>query len=85
MLVPNKSTEFSVEGGILYIISETKGTTKFEETMTVTEKHPNIIEFFDPVFLHRALSGRTSMYLERGRLCLKGPEGFVHIIAASER
>ena len=85
MLVPNKQTEFSVEAGILYIISEAKGTTRFEEAMTVTDKHPNITEFFDPELIHRALSGRTSMYIEQGRLCLKGPDGFVHLIAASER
>jgi hypothetical protein len=84
MLVPNKSTEFAIENGILYIISESKGTTRFEEAMTVTN-HPNVIEFFDPALLFRALDGRTSMVIEKGKLCLKGPTGFVHLIAASER
>lgn len=85
MLVPNKTTQFSVENGVLYIISDTKGSTRFEEAMTVTSNHPNVIEFFDPVYLHRALSGRTSMRIEKSRLCMKGPAGFVHLVASSER
>jgi hypothetical protein len=85
MLVPNQATEFSVENGILYIISEAKGTSRFEEAMTVTTEHQNVIEYFDPSILHRALGERTSFRIEKGRVCLRGPERFVHLIAATQR
>jgi hypothetical protein len=84
MLVPNKATEFSVENGILYIISEAKGTSRFEEAMTVAKEHTNIIEFFDPALLYRAINGRTSFRIEKKQVCLRGPAGFVHLIAATE-
>jgi hypothetical protein len=85
MLVPNQATEFSVENGILYIISDAKGTSHFEEAMTVTTEHQNVIEYFDPAMLYRALNGRTSFRIEKERVCLRGPEGFVHLIAATQR
>jgi hypothetical protein len=82
MLIPNNATEFAIENNILYVISN-KNTTHFEEAMTFN--HPNVIEFFDPELIYRALSGRTSMRIDRGSLCLKGPVGFIHLIAATQR
>jgi DNA modification methylase len=84
LLIQNSAVVFEVRDKELHIQSERndKDIGRLYERVVLPE-HPAVDTYYDPDLVQRALKDRTSLLIGRNAMCLKGPENFLHLIAAS--